>query len=59
MTANMSKKGTGGGSVFRRWLKKFSRRFTDGSESKAQLIELLREAKKHNLSISGIFDSKC
>ncbi|MCP4283325.1 MAG: hypothetical protein GY792_02560 [Gammaproteobacteria bacterium] len=55
----MSKKGTGGGSVFRRWLKKFSRRFTDGSESKAQLIELLREAKKHNLSISGIFDSKC
>jgi len=45
----MSKKGSGGGSVFRRWVKGVSHRLTDGPEDRAQLIQLLREAKKHNL----------
>ena len=45
----MSKKGTGGGSVFRRWAREVSDRFSGGPENRTQLIQLLREAKKHNL----------
>ncbi|MCP5408797.1 MAG: CBS domain-containing protein [Chromatiaceae bacterium] len=45
----MSKKGTGGGSLFRRWAKEVKGRFSGGPENRAQLVSLLREAKKHNL----------
>jgi len=45
----MSKKRTKGDSLFRRWAKEVSGRFSGGPENRAQLMELLRQAKKHNL----------
>jgi magnesium and cobalt transporter len=45
----MSKKGTRDNSVFHRWVKGVSHRLTSAPENIAQLIQLLREAKKHNL----------
>ncbi|MCB1831656.1 MAG: CBS domain-containing protein [Gammaproteobacteria bacterium] len=45
----MSKKDAKNDSAFYRWVKSVSHRFSSAPENRAQLIELLREAKKHHL----------
>lgn len=45
----MSKKDSKNDSAFHRWVKGVSHRFTSAPENRAQLLQLLREAKKHNL----------